>query len=227
MNRIDVTTGLVVLSDGDIPGLVACAFARDALLRAKPGAPVPTVAAFPTDVEEHPARLAAAKQQAESLGLQFTKLPLPGVRGVSDAEHENHELLAAAFSAAQASRATVLWSATAATGEDVDIDRLAKITDRAMIIGRLVASETETHGVPGVRVLTPFADLSFRQIAELALDLAVPLRCTWWWGSTSEDAAQARARWATVLASLGWNLAAEAPVHVVARSPTQPVRTDR
>ena len=57
--------------------------------------------------------------------------------------------------------------ATGAAGDSLDLDQIAQITDRAGLVSRLVAIDADVHSVPSIRIETPYADFSDRQIADL------------------------------------------------------------
>ena len=68
--------------------------------------------------------------------------------------------------------------------------------------------------MPSIRIKTPLADLSARQLAEVALDLNVPIELCWWWkaaelagGMTSAAtsvAMEQRHQWTALFTQLGW-----------------------
>ena len=51
------------------------------------------------------------------------------------------------------------------------LDRIAQIADRAVLVARLVAIDADAHGVPSIRIETPYADFTDRQIADLIADM--------------------------------------------------------
>jgi hypothetical protein len=79
------------------------------------------------------------------------------------------------------------------------VESIGRELDRALLAGRLVSLEAPEAGLPEVRFETPFVDLSDRQLAELADDLAVPVETCRWWGAGVGPAAAERARWGRVL----------------------------
>lgn len=192
---------LMVLSDGDVPALIACAAAAERSL-SDADAQRPLVLPFPSAAS---ARVDAIRAQAEF--FSFALLPSPPVSMESaDGEGECRDLVSAIYGGARAGVEEIIWPASASRGDEVDIIRLAEITDRALLVGRLVALDSARHESPFTRIDTPYADLSDRQLSELALDLAIPLDRVWWWGGTGGDAAKARARWAGPFAKAGWPL---------------------
>jgi hypothetical protein len=115
-------------------------------------------------------------------------------------------LLAAAYVAAAHRCDRVVWpvqSPAPVSGEDdVDLDRIAADVDRALLVSRLVALDADEHGRPGLRIETPYVDLSDRQLAELAFDMDVPVHLCWWW--EGESGAAERERWLGTLRAVGW-----------------------
>lgn len=201
-----MTSRVLVLNDGDIPGLVACAAAAEAAMGVTEVRERPLVLPFPSSIARATARTAAVQRQAELLTLGLLPAISPAVES-ADAEAEIRDLVAAAYGAARAGIDTVIWPVSAATGEAFDLDRLGAAADQALLVGRLVALDAARHGVPGIRIETPYLDLTDTQLADLAADLAAPLESVWWWqgwGGEDVPAAQARARWAPALERVGW-----------------------
>src|SRR6185295_51081 len=55
----------------------------------------------------------------------------------------------------------------------LDLDLIARSTDKAILVGRLVSLDVHEHGQAWVKVETPFVDLKDRQIADLAAEMEV------------------------------------------------------
>lgn len=190
---------ILVLSDGGLPSLVACAAAGQSS-----GA---TVAPLLWEAGGEPDnRLAAVSRQAELCGLPIGKLPIPlgPPPGVTVGAIQSLALVHAATSAAAAGFATVVWPMHAGPGAEPDLDRVATAIDRALLVSRLVALDAVEHGIPAIRVDTPYADFTDRQMAELAIDLDAPIPACWWWGGQGGSAASERQRWTALLQSFGW-----------------------
>jgi hypothetical protein len=201
---------VLVLSDGDVAGLAACATVRDATA-ARPGAPSdwPQVMSFPFSDGRLPRRERAVMRQAEALSFRICPpAALPDTHAGTVGELEARDLLAAVYSAARQGCGRVIWPASAARGEDLDIDRIAQIADRALLVARLVAIDGAVHGEPGITIETPYLDLTDRQIADLAADVAAPVEHVWWnldGGRGAEESAEA-ARWGPAFEAVGWPL---------------------
>lgn len=125
-------------------------------------------------------------------------------------------LLGAAMDAMRAGAERVVWGVHLGWGRDwagepggdgggPELDRLATEIDRSVLISRLVSLEGSA-GARGVRIDTPVIDLSDAQLADLALDLAVPTDLCWFERpeAAGDPAADAeRRRWSAVLAEFG------------------------
>ena len=138
----------------------------------------------------------ALHRQAELFGLSL--IGPQAVYGGSEPEDagegEAVGLLRATFLAARLGCRRVLWPASGAVGGGLDLDRIAAISDSALLVGRLVGLRSAWHGVPGIRVETPFVDLTDRQMADLIEDMALPLEACWWWRSDRAGEGERR-RW--------------------------------
>jgi hypothetical protein len=198
----------MVLSDGDLPALTACAAAAEAAIGIAAANDRPVVVPFPSTVSSNPARMGAVARQAEALLLNV--LPAPAtIRQSADGESESHDLISSAYAAARMGIGIIWWPECPG-----NLERMGEVAERALLAGRIVAIDSETHGLTDVRIETPYLDLNDEQLAELALDLAVPLETAWWWNAAEEEAVHSRARWIQALARVGW----------VVRSQAQPLQ---
>jgi hypothetical protein len=97
-------------------------------------------------------------------------------------------LLSAAIEAASFGFSRVIWPVHAGAAKDINTDNLADICDRALLAGQLIGldlaragnSAANTPLVRGVRIETPYADLTDAELMDLALDMDVPLHACWW-----------------------------------------------
>lgn len=116
------------------------------------------------------------------------------------------QLLLAAFShAAQAGLERVLWTAHPGRTADegaIDLERASGILDRALLVEQISALDRPASAAR-VRIETPHADLSDRQLAELAADLMIPVKTLWWWGGQSDEAQRQRDRWTGLFRETG------------------------
>lgn len=208
---------LLVIADGDLPGLLACAAAGDRAARTPRGPHLVWPDPAPLDAAT-PFRRRAAERQAELYGLEAiprqsmpAALPVPEPSG----PRETRLLLDAAAEGASRGVDAVVWPITA--GPDLDLDRTARALDRALLVEQLVALDGAA-----VRLSAPYADFTDRQIADLAIDMDLPVWTCWWWELASPDrppaegeprppaaaveaAVAAYARWVHLLRAAGWS----------------------
>lgn len=214
-----VPTGLVML-DGDLPGLLACAAASRADRLVGPGDRRGSSAWVQPGLD--PATEASALRQAEFFGLAMIEAERRGTDSSRDAAWtETAALLAASRAAVESGLHAVVWPIHA--GRELDLDRAARAVDRALLASRLASLDAEALGLGAVEVHTPYADFTSEQVAELALDMDLPLRLCWWWDEPGDAARRAREAWLEALESVGWRDSAPD----VATVPRQPIREER
>jgi hypothetical protein len=110
----------------------------------------------------------------------------------------------------------------------VNTDTLADVCDRALLAGQLVGLDVARLGsagdgapmAKGLRIETPYADLTDAQLMDLALDMDVPLHACWW--CLNEDAKPCAhcsgcMRWREALAAV--DPAGRLDIQVLATSP--------
>jgi hypothetical protein len=205
-------TSTAILADGSLASLVACALLKEALTSSQ----VPSDARglvipfFPKGATN--AQVEAARVQAASYDLPVAEAHAKPEGEGSQGEGESRALLSAGHIAARAGLGSVLWPVQAAVGEGLDLDRISACADRALLVGRLVAIDAVEHGVRGLTISIPFIDLTDRQIAELAMDMGVPLQACWWNRFSDRAAGEERARWMAALRSVGWTEHARATI---------------
>jgi hypothetical protein len=156
-------------------------------------------------------RLDAVTRQCEALNLVLgTRQALaPSSAGASESEVEAGALLAAAFAAARSGASQLVWPASAGVGSTVDVQRACGIQDLAILVARIVSMDYADHGHPEFTIETPLADCSDERIADLAVDLAVPVKSCWWNHPGAPLAAGESDRWTRALRSVGASLSAE------------------
>ena len=169
----------LILWEHDLAGLACAAIA----VRSAEAGERPAVL-LPTSISDH-AR-AAARRGIERLGL--TSIDLNAGQGNGGAA-QTRLLLVAAQTAAQNGCVSLVW-ATQRGGSDPGqaLRTIAATLDRALL-------RRWPDGLP-----LPPVDLSDEQLAELCLDLAVPLETCSWWGRSDKPAA----RWEAALRGAGW-----------------------
>lgn len=219
----------LVLFDGDLPSVLAAAYAAEeaAIPSRRPsmsrvirgsggggrggrddGALPPLVMPAYFGQPDAPERELALTRAIDLLGLERARDDNPDLSSRTDlaGEDETRLLVHAAYVAAAAGCDRVVWPVQ--FGEDLraatpSLDRVATAIDRALLISRLVGLDLD-HMTGGLEVETPLVDLSDRQIAEMVIDIEAPLAACWWWGNAAATALAAHDRWGTLLRSLGW-----------------------
>ncbi|MCW5776936.1 MAG: hypothetical protein KIS87_10900 [Phycisphaeraceae bacterium] len=191
----------VVLSDGGLASLVAAAAeVEGALATGDSSAPMPALVEWP-GLDR--AGSASVRRQAEALGLMVRELPETSAIE-SAGGREAAALLQAAYLAMASGCGRVVWPVqftTASPEGDCDLEREAIAVDRALLVSRLATLDAGCFGLPELRVETPLVGMTDHQVAELALDLGVPVECCAWWeaGRRAE-----RERWTSALSAAGW-----------------------
>lgn len=189
-----------VICDGDLPALVMLCIATERWHLEAGGAAGGGPMAL---VEEFGAAVPFVRRQAELLGCEAVEVP--------EVEGESRMLLAAALAAGTRGATRLVWPVTlgalVAPGgarEPDDLDAVALACDRAILVGRLASLDLSGAGIV---VEAPLADLSDRQVAELALDLDAPVELCRWWGVDEDASAR---RWRSALRAIGWRSPAAA-----------------
>lgn len=204
-----------MISDGGLASFVAAAIEAEAALRRGEagGGPGPVLwfsavgVSEAGPVPEEAAEEAVRKQGAVlGLGVEVPDVATAITLGASG-DPAPVLLVLAADRAARLGLRRVVWPALAmrdGRGEP-DLNAVASILDRALLAGRL--ADTGAAGAmsaeSGVSVEAPLADLTDRQVAELAKDFALPLGPCWWSSGPGEWATAERSRWGGLLGLLG------------------------
>ncbi len=204
----------LILSDANLASLLACACAAEELSALDD---VNASAARPVVM---PFRLSEALTQVhiDSVAVQTRHYALtecPGDRrpasatasSATEGERESVAMLSACHLAASLGCSRVIWPVSAAASDSIDLDRLTAIADRALVVSRLASLDTPPVGVT---IEAPYAELTDRQIADLALDIGAALETCWWWkagaprGNANKFGNSERTRWTDALAACGW-----------------------
>jgi len=200
----------LILVDGCITSLLACAIVRERLsgLGQPPAPPFeaaisgPHALPFTPNLDDH--SIDALIKHAELFAINVIEcIPQPPVGYAANLmEEQSHHLLASAFLAARMGIEEILWPIHAMTITDdaessshVDVERMAHIHDTAMLVSRLVALHAPQHANPGLRIVTPYATLSAVQIADLVIDLDLPIDTCWWWNNQATQAKTLASFW--------------------------------
>lgn len=202
----------LILHDGGMAALLACGIAREAALlgAGATGTPAAVGAVLFGTAGNARGRAAAVLRQCETLGVTMHDVAQLSL-SPDTPRREVHELLHMTGLAATLGYERVLWPTSGALGDSIDLDRVAAIVDRGLLVGRLVALDARDHGVPSIRVETPYADFTDRQIADLVCDMELPADQCWFWGPSTNgpeaDAERERRRWESALGAVGWSRA--------------------
>lgn len=149
----------------------------------------------------------------ESLAQAFALDRVEGIEPASPAtEHDRQDrlLVAAAHAALALNLDRVIWPIQpggATSDAWPDLDAVGSAVDRAMLVARLVGLTASDRGMLEFAIETPLVDLSDEQVADLAVDLAVPVELCWWWSAPSASANAESDRWLTALERVGWRAA--------------------
>lgn len=187
MDRSDRT---LVISDGGLGSLVACAAAHEAsaIAKADRSGMRPAIAwTAPTATEGGALIVEAVERQASTYGLKAVIQLAPvsvlsGARARWPGLAASTMLIQAAAEAVEQECDRVVWPVHfgGADGQR-DIERIALAVDRALLITRIMGIDAGEHSRPALRIETPYVDLTDQQIADLALDLDAPVETCWWW----------------------------------------------
>jgi hypothetical protein len=218
---------VLVISDGGVGALVACVIAREAAFAAptkesrkstpEPEDCRPLVWSPPAPSLSATARLKAVKRQCYLLDLEFVE-PAPTDAHPDETtagERATRDLINAAYAAMHRGVQRVVWPVHFDVKGEPDLPALSDAVDRALLVSRLVALDA---GID-LRVECPLADLTDRQIADLVIDMDVPVKTCWWWHAQLAKYEQPGAetlppgldefrseyhRWTTALREVGW-----------------------
>jgi len=217
---MEITAAPLVIVDGDLGSLVALACASDESVSLGSGrATGPCALAwqppnFGTTTHE---RANACERQASLFNARL----LPRSPADDSLRHQRdvgqagpvmtQTLFGSLDHAHELGSSRVIWPThPGRLGDDtsIDLSLASTIMDRALLVEQLAKLDA-TSGQERICIETPHADLSDRQLVEIATDLAVPIKTLWWWGSSVDDeAVQERERWEPLMQETGlWRTA--------------------
>lgn len=206
----------MVIDDGSLGALAACVSARIEHLRGGtlPSADGPVVWAAADEDTEGKRRREAAAAHAAHCEFDIVEGSVCDVGSeTGGGRRETAMLLGAAWAAVRLGISRVVWPVhRLGDGESPSLEAAAKAVDRALLVTRLMSLDADEHGVPSFRIETPYADLTDRQMAELAADLDAPASLCWWHRATGTSstladlAATERRRWTALLSDAGASL---------------------
>lgn len=191
---------VLVIADGDLPGLLAvAAAASDTAQGSAKGTPEPLVWHPIETGEVGQARAAAARRQAEAYGLELVESAAPAATG--HAPRIVGMLVEAASLARSRGLEAAVWPIHAAALPEPDLDAVSRAIDQSLLVSRLVSLDASARPV---EVRTPYVDFTDREIADLVLDMDLPVWTCWWHAGESPDARGERDRWLETLRDVGW-----------------------
>jgi hypothetical protein len=206
----DVAARFLIASDASVRGLLGLSCA------AREHGPGQIVCLAEAPDGPPPAQVAAAASaQAELFEHRFLeqRQRKDHVRVSRPGERQTRALLDLAFLGLRERVEAVVWAADAGTGAvgGADVGTLAGVLGRAELVERLVGLELPPDSEP-LRVRVPYADLSDRQVADLVLDMDLPIWTCWWWALArgprnvaGADVARVEYdRWEGLLKEAGW-----------------------
>lgn len=212
---------IVILSDGGLSSLVACAVAKERATldgRTHGGTCVLPVFGLGGLIGSNRLlREKAIRVQAEVFGFEMWEPLVAGVDTlpglVDQRDQETQGLIRAAQLAVRKGCDTIVWPVQCAgpmaarDDEGLDLDWIARAADKAVLVSRLIAVDADAHHKPSIRIETPYLDVTDHQLADLAAEMELPMRACWWWSISKRDGEQAvaeRERWLRALQFVGW-----------------------
>lgn len=201
MGSMAAECGALIVADGDLPSLLACAAAARDVSAA--GASPGSVAWIPLPGgHTGTGRAEAAHRQAELYGLEVAADDPPHrFEPVLEGWDATVLLLRACQAASVRGIRSVNWPVHA--GPELDLDRVSRAVERCLLVTRLAGIDPAGSGAP-IEVRAPYADFTDDQVADLVLDMDLPVRTCWWWEPRTPAARAARERWGAALARAGW-----------------------
>jgi hypothetical protein len=206
---MDRTGRILVICDGGLAAALACASASESAMLEEPDPqqrrrrrPVAWLA--PCRDHTAVARRAAARRIAELYDLEWLdpragERNAPPERSVSpnsaatSAESplagEDHTslLIESCYDAIRAGCSRVVWPIVSDHPQGPDLDAVSRAVDRAALLERVIALDSESHGVASLRIDVPYVDFFDQQLADLIIEMDVPIGLCWWWHAEQAD----------------------------------------
>lgn len=194
----------LILTDADAESLLATAMASEqqSISSTDPSMLIPTWwGANDTDLDLVLSALEpAARKHADIFGHQLLAdhaiypPESPDSSSISLHANQTRMLLDASYLAIQLGLKRVVWPIRIPMNHPDRIKGIGDALDRAMLVSRLVSIDADETTAPEVIIETPFIDLSDAQIADLAMDMAIPLESCWWANAQDLPLAQSCAK---------------------------------
>lgn len=210
----------LIIADGGVPALLAIAAASERLhlQGSGPGGVLSYVWCPDTGGPEISCREAASQIQSDFYGISRLPKQIPIWGDPEGSGSELRILLEGALLVQQLGGGEVIWpvAATEAAGGGPDVNHMSRTINQSLLISQLVSlggprrpAGQDLSGA--VRIRTPYADLVDRQVADLILDMDLPVWTCWFWGAAEQaddhvraEALLERERWMAVLRQAGW-----------------------
>lgn len=181
---------VLVISDGGLPGLVAC------LIGARPS----TLTLWLPPITESGGAMTRSRQEAVAEQSRHLKAVVahaePAIQAAPGLPPNVVVLLLACREAGRRGCDRVVWPTVCGS----DPDRIFAADELAGLIPRLVAVADGAGGPRNVpEIHAPLADLTPRQVADLARDLDAPIDLCWWshrFGPLGPETDATEERWA-------------------------------
>lgn len=207
-------TAPVIIADGGLNSLVALACASDEAVtlgssRASGACAhvwVPPVFG-PTERERaHAVERQIALYNARRIARSPIDDPLRPFHTDAESGQARTQILFAALSHARDHRLSrVIWPlhpGLASDEDGVNLEFAGSIIDRALLVEQLARIDAPAEPL-ATSIETPHADLTDRQLVEIAQDLSLPVRTLWWWGGSSDEAMRERERYEPLMQVTG------------------------
>lgn len=149
-------------------------------------------------------RIAAVQRQAAYFGMPIAS-EQTSTGGPTPAD-DLRTLLEAGIACRQKGGGEIVWASNAPpapSGDGPDVESIARIVEQSVLMSQIVTLSSGAAAI-SVRFRVPLADLTDRQLADLVLDLDLPIWLCWWWDQQSTEAAAERDRWMGLLKQAGW-----------------------
>ena len=212
----------MVMADGGVGGLLACAAAGQRVAMGPQGSE--GLVLMDVGPDSGSFRATSARRQAELFGLPLASVQNPDARS-GEPDRSILALTRAALHLRGLGGGELVWPVLppVLTSGEVDVSGCAALTDRALLVSQLTTLADRSAGCE-VRVTAPYADLTKRQVADLVLDMDLPIWLCWWMaaseladGPVRDEAIQERETWTRLLREAGWVGSLEAKAGVTVR----------
>ena len=224
----DQPPSAIIISDGNLPALVAAAIEAERAISGGGGAA--SLMPWPAGPELAAAQVTAVGSQARFHRLALAEPPRLCAADIAASPGllDTLALLAAVEAARAVGTTRVVWPVQFHADHDSLpelLDRIGAAIDRALLVSRLTLLDNPGTTGGEVTIETPLVDLTDRQLADLVVDLDAPAYLCWWWRRQADTAAESlaaaeRKAWLSALRDAGW-VQSGAETQVTTQSATQ------